>query len=262
MKRKPLAGWLAVLATCWGLGCQALPKPTVAGVTPRVTGLDLAGVDLSVDIAVRNPYPVPITAPRFRYAVAVRDTEVVKSESSSAAELPAGGVGTVTSPVRLEYAAAWRALGGIGELKEIPYELKGALVLTALGQPVEVPVSKKGAVPVVRPPQFSGLRAEVTDRSLVRARVLVRAKMENPNGFAITVKGVAYRLMVGEIEAGGLKVSSAKEEIGAGEAVDVQISGEISGASALAQLLKGLGPGRVRIVPSGEIGTPYGTVKL
>lgn len=251
--------FVGLSAGCSSLG--VLPKPKVETVTPRITGIDFQGIDMDFDVGVSNPYPVPIKTPQFKYQIDIQDKELMKSDHTAKLDLPAGKTGTVKLPVRMGYADVLRIGQRLGSAQEIPYTLKGELIVAALGESFSLPVSHAGSVPVLRPPTFTSPTLNVTDRSLTKAGVAINAKMQNPNKFEINIKDVGYQLMVGDIEVGNLKATSADKIAGGGSA-PVSLTGEVSGATALAQLLKGKGLGVPKIIPSGFIETPYGKAKL
>ena len=128
MRWRILVG-MTMVALPIGAGCSGF-RPQIEAVTARIEGIDLKGVDLVFDIDVRNPYPVAIRPPNYRYVVDIAGAAFVKGDATSDSELPASGVGTISLPARLEYLQLWQSYQNLRESREVPYKLHGALVLT------------------------------------------------------------------------------------------------------------------------------------
>lgn len=254
-----------LLSGCKTLSTQsmfgAVPKPRVESITPRIDGLDFQGVNLAFDVGVLNPYSVPIKTPQFKYGLDVEGASFLNSEATSKLDLPAKGVGTVTLPVRLEYLDLWRSYQNLKDAAEIPYILRGALVFSPLGETVELPLEKSGVFPILRMPHFSAVKVEPAQVSLGSAKVAVNMDVMNPNVFALGLEKLGYALKLGNIEVGSVQATALKE-IKAGQSQSLSLSGAISGYQAVTQLLSGVSPGAVNILPSGSLKTPYGEIAV
>jgi LEA14-like dessication related protein len=244
-------------------GCATLDivkRPEVQAIRPRISGIDFQGVDLAFDVEVSNPYPVPIRTPAFRYGLDIEGTEFLSSKQSAKVDLPALRTGTVTLPVRLPYADLWRAFANLVDVPEARYTLHGAVLASALGQSFELPLKHSGTFPVLRPPTLSDAKVHVSDVSIRGARIVADAVIKNPNAFALGLKDVGYVLNVGDKQVGGL-AASTPETVGPGETGRLTLSGTISAADVLSQLLKE-GARPVKVLMSGSAQTPYGAVNL
>lgn len=118
-----LAAGCNTLSTSSLLG--KVSKPSIESISPRITGLDFLGVDLAFDVAVSNPYDVPIKSPRFKYGLDVEGASFLDSQTTANLDLPAKGVGTVVLPVRLQYLDLLQAYSGLKDAAEVPYTLHG-----------------------------------------------------------------------------------------------------------------------------------------
>lgn len=246
------------------IGCASVPlapKPEVVDVSPRITGLDFQGLDMAFDVDVDNPYPVPIKAPRFRYGLDIQGSEFFESEAESQINLPASRVGTLTLPVRLSYTDMFSTYQGLRNAAEADYTLRGAIILPVAGRPFELPISHSGTFPILRPPSFSDIDVDIANISLTKAKIDVQAAMKNPNAFALGIQDLGYILQLGNVELGGLTATTAKV-LDAGETGRLSLTGEISAANTLLNILKGGDMGGAHILPSGLLDTPYGPVKL
>ncbi len=242
------------------VGCASLPlveTPEIQTVRPRISGIDFQGLDLAFDVDVKNPYPIPLKAPKFRYGMDIQGSRFFESDTTSEIDLPARSVGTVTLPVRVSYTDLLRTYRGLADKAEADYTLHGAIVVPVFGRSLELPLSHSGKFPIVRPPSFSDIRVRAPSVSLLRAKIGVDAAIGNPNAFSIGIKDLGYVLKLGDVEVGGLTAETANT-LEAGQSGRLYLSGQVSAASAVFGLIKG---GRKAIiVPSGSIETPYGPV--
>lgn len=253
----------AILLAVLMAGCaslDALKRPEVQAVRPRIAGIDFRGVDLAFDVDVNNPYPMAIRSPEFRYGLDIEGAEFLESTGSSRIDLPALSTGTVTVPVRLPYANLWSTFKSLAGASEVPYTLHGEILASALGQSFALPLKHSGTFPVLRPPTLSDLKVQVSDVSLRGAKIVADAAMKNPNVFALSVKDLGYVLNMGGEQIGGLTASTG-ETIGAGETGHLRLTGAISAADAVAKIVKG-GIGSAKLALSGSVGTPYGPAKV
>jgi LEA14-like dessication related protein len=255
---------IIVLLMVIAFGCATLPglsQPEIKAIHPRITGIDFQGVNLDFDVDVNNPYFVPIRTPRFRYGLDVEGSKFFESETTTGIDLPAHGVGTAVLPVRLTYADLLRSYRSLSGAPEADYKLYGALMLSALGQNFELPVSHQGKFPILRPPTFSDIKIKPYDISLAGAKLEIQTRVKNPNAFSVGLNGLGYTLQLGNVRLGGLTATTLNT-LQAGEEGRMSLSGELSAANGLFNLLIGGTAGEAKIVPSGFIKTPYGAVNF
>jgi LEA14-like dessication related protein len=250
------------LAAFFTGGCASIGiRPEIQDVRARVTSLDVQGVDVAVDVDVKNPYPVALKTPSFKYGVDIDETPLFDSATETSVDLPASKVGTATLPLHIRYADLWKLAASLREAKEVGYRLRGAFVVNALGQSHELPLSHEGTFPVLRLPTFSVKSAGVDDLSLSSARLTVDAELKNPNVFDIDARGIGYTLRIGDVEVGRVTASTIGA-IPSGASGRVRLAVEVTARSVLVQLAKGVSVGDVSVTSTGSFGTPYGTVRL
>jgi LEA14-like dessication related protein len=261
MSRTSALGLLGAAITC-SAGCATIGiRPEIEDVRARITALDIQGVDLAVDVDVRNPYPVALKTPQFNYGVDINQTPLFDSATETSVDLPASKVGTATLPLRIRYTDLWKLAASLRESREIGYRVRGAFVVKALGQSYELPLSHEGTFPVLRLPTFSVKSVDVEDLSLSSARVVTEVELQNPNGFDIDARNLGYTMRIGDIEVGRVTASTAGTVPGEGRG-RLRLSGEVTVRSALLQLAKGVSVGQVGLAATGALGTPYGAVRL
>ena len=244
-----------------GLLAGAPNKPAIKKITPHITGIDLQGVDLAFDIDVLNNYSFPIKSPQMKYSIDIENTEFFKSSTTMNIDLPAKDVGKITLPLRLGYSNLWYTYQNLKDKPEINYTLNGALVLNALSEEIELPVSKSGVFPVLRIPIISDISIENTKVSFGSAALNIGANMTNPNIFGFKTDELGYSLNFGNVTAGAVKLTTLKT-IEAGKTERIGLTAEISGVEAITQLLGGSLLGKAKLQPIGILKTPYGEVKI
>ena len=255
---------LAILSTVLlSIGCAYLPdiaKPKVNSVKPNITGADLQGLDLRLDITIYNPYPTTISAEKLKYKLDVGGAELTNSETDAAVSIPPTSHGTMTLPLRVAFKEIMKVYKSAENQAEVPYKFTGSAVLNAFGKPMEVPVSHSGELPIVRPPTFSDVKFDMSRSGLTSATIDVAAKITNPNAFEVGVDDLRYVLKLGDAEL--CSVTAASEgSIGPGQTKPFKLKGEVSGVQAVKQLMQGGKLGKAQIVTTGAFKTPYGSVK-
>ena len=254
---------LGVLAATLALvgGCGGMQRPEIRAVRPLVTGIDLQGVDLTFEVDIHNPYPLAIRAPRFDYGIDIEEREFLRSQAPVEIDVPAGRVGTARLPVRVEYLRVWQAYRSLADTAEVPYRLRGTVPITALGQTYELPLAHEGKLPTFRLPQIELEDIDFSEVSVSSARAMVKAKVRNPNAFALGARGLGYALLLGDTPVGSL-TAATPGTIQAGGTGELRLSGEVTGRSVLARVLQGGGWRDARIAPTGTVETPFGPVRL
>jgi|GEM_PF-782860 len=252
---------LAVLPGC-SLFFDVAGRPEVKDARTHVEKIDLHGVTLRLDVDISNPYRVALKSPRLRYGLDVEGAEFITADEITGIDIPARGVGTVTLPIRIEYAnllAAYKRLAG---KSEFTYRAHGDLLLLATpAGDIELPVSKTGTASVLRVPDFSNVRVEFADVTMSGATVVVEAEVENTNSFDITTRDYGCRLTLGDTPVGIVTATTAGT-IPAGETGRVTMKGRVSAAGVVFQLLCGKSPGPPHLKPCGLFETPYGNVNI
>jgi len=258
-----LAGFLTSLAALLsGAGCAALGvRPEIQDIRGRVTSIDAQGVSLTFDVDVKNPYPVPLKTPNFKYGLDIDQEPFVESGSAVNVDLPAGTTGTASLPVQIRYADLWALASSLRQSKEFSYRLHGAFLVTALGESFELPLQHQGTCPVLRLPRLSVKDVNVRDVSLSSARVDLDVEVTNPNVFSIDSNQLGYAVRMGDVQLGSVTASTLGE-VAAGSTGRVTITGELKAKRALLQLARGASVGNVELRPTGSLGTPYGAVEL
>ncbi len=261
MMTHKLVGVAVLFPICLAMGCSSVRRPEVRAVNVRISSIDFSGVGVVFDVVVYNPYPVRLKSPKFRYGIDIADTEFMQSEQPTEIDLPAGGEGTMPLPVRMDYAKLWGAYAKLQNAEEIPYRLHGAIIVTALDYPWDVPLEHRGKLPILRPPSFSSPRVSFADVSLSAAKVVLEVDVHNPNICGVGLANVGYNLVLGDVQVANVRAATAGQ-LAARSTGKLSLAGEIAAAGALLQLVQGRSLGDPSMICSGAIQTPYGSVPL
>jgi LEA14-like dessication related protein len=236
--------------------------PKVKKVRPRVTGIGWSGVDMEFDVQVHNPNFVPLRTPRFRAALDIEGSELVRTEVPVAYSLGARRSSTVTIPTRISYRRVWDTYETIRDAGEASYRLRGALLFALLWRDLAVPVSHEGKFPILRLPRFEAVSIDFSRPTPTRMLLAVNVEVTNRNVFEVDIRDLGYAVELGAVPIAGLTVSTRESAIGAGETGTVVLAGELSGLSAMRALVNVGAIKKARLVPTGYLKTPYGKVKL
>lgn len=264
MKSRIGLSLLLVMTSVVTFSCQYLPsnlQPEIVGVNPRITGIDLQGVNMAFDLDVKNPYPMAIKSPRFKYSFAVEGTPLASEQTAEGVDLPARKTGTASLPVRVGYQDLFNIVGGMRGANKANYAIDGAFLIDAVGENFELPFAHEGVLPILQPPKFSAVNMKQPEVSLSGAKIAVDANVTNPNIFAVGFKNLGYALQIGDIPVGDLAVSTL-DKLAAESSGQMSFGGQVSAWDAARGVLSGGKLGEIKIMPRGEIQTPYGPVKL
>lgn len=245
-------------------GCVAdvvKERPTVEAVRPRIAGIDFSGIDLVFDADIRNPWKFAVNSPQFRYGMEVENATFSSGSLTTSLDLPARGTGTVSIPVRVSYEDVWDLMDALRGKNEIPYKLNGALLIPALGQTWEIPLTYSGTFPVLKLPDFTVVEFLSPKVQGTSATIGVEAKVTNPNVFSVGIAGLGYAFRLGNVEVATLKATTGETIEAAGRGV-IQLEGRVSIMSAVFQMLTGAKLGEATLIPVGRIVTPYNPVTV
>lgn len=231
-------------AGCAGLRDTLNPQPPAVSVTGiRVVALGFDHAEIMLDVRIDNPNRVTIDVAGFDYRLRADGRTLIEGRQSNRLELEGRDRTDIEVPLRIGFGEMAGILGGLSERDAIDYDIR-------LGIDAEIPVLGKrrvttetsGTLPVPHRPRVSlqSLRLERLDFD--SAVIGVTLDVFNPNGFALTLDQLDYRL---EVEGrrwvrGG---SSAPMRIEANDRGTLDLSLRVDfgdlGSSAYARLASG-----------------------
>lgn len=263
MKRWILLSIAVVLAACAEAPVvrDDAPQAGIIAVQPNISGIDWKGIGLRFDIVLKNPYPVPIVAPRFAYDLDIGGVVFLSGKEGTNASIPASATGTVSLPVRILYEDLWRRRHDLFDANHVVFALRGQLVLYALGQSHNLPFFYTGQAPILRPLRIEPNGIRVVSHTATRAEVEVVADVTNPNMFAVDLRSTSFRFAFADLVSNGISVESP-DEIGARLKRAIALRGEVTGSEATIRLLQEGSLGLPVVEAQGDLGTPHGAVRI
>ncbi|HRX87015.1 MAG TPA: LEA type 2 family protein [Phycisphaerae bacterium] len=260
---------LKAVCICGVMGCSlagmlagcAEAKPRIDSVTPRITGIDWRGVDVTFDIAVKNPLPIQLRAPGGHYAIEVGNSEIARADDVPPIAVASRSRGIVPLPARFEYTEVLALIRDGQDADEIPYRISGALALEAAGVSVEAPFSHDGELPVLQMPSIEVTGLKQGSVGFGGVHVTVGADLENPNVFAVGVSDLRFELTIAGARVADVKVD-APDGLRAHSKSHIELVAEVAGVDAIASVVTSPSAAEVQLRLRGELDTPFGKVAL
>jgi LEA14-like dessication related protein len=238
---------LLSLAGCAGMG-GLFKAPAASIESIEIIGLDFTGVSLQVNVAIDNPNSLGVTLSAYDYLLMIDGESIVKGRRDEEVSLKASGRSTLPVPVDISFQQLAGAASVLKNQDIIPLSV-------ALGLEIAIPylggirldLSGSVEVPSLKPPVVRPVSIKVENINLSGADILLSIKVENPNGFALTVAKAEGFLTVGGNEWGRIS-SDAVTAIPARKNSDMRIRTRVDfikvGRSAWS-LLNGSGSAQV-----------------
>jgi LEA14-like dessication related protein len=270
LRRALILGTIAVCSS--GLsGCALLesllgpgnaPTATVVGV--RVTDFSLNDLTVVLDVAVKNPYGVPLPLADIDYAFASQGQPFLKGQAPLQGSIPAGQSKTLSLPAKVVFAELLKVVTSVRPGAIIPYRVTvGLSVNTPVLGPMRLPLQKDGTLPIPSPPAVSVASVGWTNVSLAGATGVLKLRVSNPNAFAFDVAGLDYDVRLGtfHLAKGGL-VNAAHLAAGAAQELGINVSVSTAQAGlAIIQLVQGRSSS-YSLGGALSIGTPFGPLRI
>lgn len=244
------------------LGSTQQPSAKVTDV--RISELSLSELTLVFDVAITNPYTVPLPLVNIDYAVASQGKPFLQGQAALQGDVPAGQTKTVSLPAKVVFVELLKLLQSVRPGAIIPYHGTLGLSVNApvLGA-LRLPLEKDGTLPVPAPPSVSIASVRWQQLSFAGVAGVLALRVANPNAFGFDVAGLDYDIKLGghPLARGGL-VQAASVAAGAAQELGIQVS--LSTAQAgmgLLQLLQGQSSG-YSLDGALSIGTPFGPLRV
>lgn len=216
------------------------------------------------DVAVKNPYSVPLPLANIDYAFASQGQPFLKGQAPLQGSIPAGQSKTLSLPAKVVFVELLKFLQSVRPGAIIPYRATFGLSVNApmLGT-LRLPLEKEGTLPVPAPPAVSVASVGWKNVSLAGATGVLKLRLTNPNAFAFDVAGLDYDIKLGgfQLAKGGL-VNAAHLAAGAAQELGIDVSVSTAQAGmAIIQLVEGRSSA-YSLGGSLTIGTPFGPLRI
>lgn len=170
-------------------------RPALSVKDVRVRRISFEAIDLSVDVKIRNPNPVAVTAVGFDYELSLVDRSFLTGQQDRRMSIASNGESVLAIPVTLNYAKIHSTVRSLKEAAEIPYRISCGVTfdLPLLGT-TRIPVSHRGTMPALKMPSLEVTGLNVLRLSFSGAELALRLKLVNPNIFGGSFRNLAYQL--------------------------------------------------------------------
>jgi LEA14-like dessication related protein len=245
-------------ATVLLVGCVSTPQ--IEDVIGRIEQVRWNGVDMAFDVTMNNPMPVSLRAPKGEYAIDIAGTKFVRESAVPAFDLPAQSRNTVTLPARFEYHQVYKLVRGWKGKGSLPITLRGTIDVIVAGAAIGIPFEYEDELPVVQRPKIDLAGMRLGEVSLSGASLLLDAKLENPNDFAIGLADLGYDIRAGGTSIGKI-VADSGGSVGPGSTGNLELRAQIASVAAARQLVASRLQ-EFKVDLTGAINTPYGPLSL
>lgn len=181
-------------------GCQSIKdlansiqKPTLSINDVRIESFDFQEMQLVYDVKVNNPNAASLKMLGYDYSLDINGNSFLQGEQTTGIDIKASDASIIEVPVAVNFQELFRTVKGVAQQDESSYSFLSTLVfeLPVLGQ-TEIPVSKKGNIPVIKLPKLSIESLKVEDISLSSADLNLKLQFDNPNGFGLNINELTY----------------------------------------------------------------------
>lgn len=143
-----LVAGLTLAGGCEGLGFE---KPSARVVGANVGKVNVTSTELVFDVAIDNPYQVPLPLGNLDYALSSDGVEFLNGQAPVQGSIPAGASKTIQLPVTVPYRNVYQAVSNLKGKREIPYEAElGLSVETPVLGTQRLPLKRTGQLPLPR----------------------------------------------------------------------------------------------------------------
>lgn len=183
-------------------GCSALSdlarniqEPQLSVTDVEVVDFNFTDMEMAFDVTVDNPNALAVQMLSYDYNLDIREHTLVSGQQDRETSIEASGESTIRIPVRLNYEDVYNTVQGLSAGEETPYAFSStfAFDLPGLGR-TEIPVNRKGEIPVLRLPSVSIGSLQVDQLNLSGADLTLRLDFDNPNRIGFDIGEFDYSL--------------------------------------------------------------------
>jgi len=194
---------LPALIAVFLLSCSSMQdllqtqKPRLSVKETRLSDMSFESVTLTVDIQIDNPNSYGINMAGFDYDFSVSGKTFLQGDQNRSMNVPPQGKTTLPIPVRINFIELYNMIRSLKDQDNAPYRIACGLTfdIPVLG-PSRIPVSHSGSIPAVKLPAVDVAGIKTNDISITGAALELRLKINNPNGFGLSLKNIDYDFSV------------------------------------------------------------------
>jgi len=207
----------ALLAAALALaaGCQSLegllggvPKPSARVIGTSTRGISPENIVLLFDLEVENPYVTSLPLADLRYSLARAGTSFLEGTVQPTGAIPARGKQVIQLPATVKFASLFTALKGVKPGSIVDYNANFTIGVDspALGR-IDVPLSKKGELPVPAVPEVELSSLVVEKLGLDEIKGSAKLRVKNTNQFSIDLSKLGVSLALAGKDVGSSRMN-------------------------------------------------------
>lgn len=239
-------------------------KPTADVSAIHITHVDTEKLDLTIDVLITNPNPIPIPLVDINYVIESDGRKLISGLIPDMGTIKPHGSETVPVPLKLIFDDIKSTYTDLKSGTVVPYVMKAHLIVDVpvIGR-ITIPIEKTGEIPVPCKPEANLMKIKFNDFSMEETTATVHLRLDNKNDFDLGLNFLEYKIHLGDIDIGGARISKsnviAKNDAGTLE-IPISFRPKDFG-SALWDMMRGKGMG-YSINGSLEVQTPFGPMNL
>jgi LEA14-like dessication related protein len=221
---------LALICAALVGGCQSMqdliggaPKPTAHVIGASIRGLSLENIVLLFDVEVENPYPTSLPLIDLGYSLASGGSKFLEGTIKPTGSIPARGKQVIQVPATVAFSSLFATLKGVKPGAIVPYtaDFKLGVDAPVLGR-LDVPLSKKGELPIPAVPQVELASLAMGKLSLDQMTASAKLQLKNTNQFPLDLKKLGVSFALGGLEVGSSKLANSVS-LPAGQAITLEM---------------------------------------
>ena len=240
-----LALTMALLSGCATMQSMLENKPTANVKGVRLQGLTLEQATLVFDVEIGNPYAVPLPLVDLAYGLATSDKQFLSGKANIGGTVPAHSSKVISLPASVVFTQLLSAAQGVKPGAIVPYtaDMKMSVDCPGVG-PLELPLQKKGELPVPTVPEVEVTSVQWKNLTLTEASALMSVRVKNTNDFGVDLNKMGYKLALGGTEVATTSLANPSSLSGKGGEKTLEIPLSFSPAKfgvGLFNVLRGKG---------------------
>ncbi len=179
------------------LGEGRVQEPVVNVESVNVGDVSFEALELLFDINIENPNQLGITLSSFDYELLLNEKSFVRGDQPEGMQIEAEASNTVRVPISLTFRDIIESVQSVVDQDSSQYQFKSgfAFNLPVIGD-VRIPVSRTGAIPVIKKPSLNIASFNIKNISFTGADAVLRLKLNNPNFFSFELKQLQYNFSI------------------------------------------------------------------
>ncbi len=179
------------------LGEGRVQEPVVNVESVNVGDVSFEALKLLFDINIENPNQLGITLSSFDYELLLNEKSFVRGDQPEGMQIEAEASNTVRVPISLTFRDIIESVQSVVDQDSSQYQFKSgfAFNLPVIGD-VRIPVSRTGAIPVIKKPSLNIASFNIKNISFTGADAVLRLKLNNPNFFSFELKQLQYNFSI------------------------------------------------------------------